>query len=317
MAVPDWSAERGLAHEIDRAAAKWQQGDILEGLSIVRLADADRPLTEAAATAGTGFVAIRERLPRAVIISQTCEVVRPCAVRPMVHIAAVVELTGATRDEARRGWRPQYVAVPWADLPDHFADLERQGTVEKSILLNAVLRGRCADAAGQMEFGSSLGRHRSRFAFPDDLNPTLKPLISRLREKAGKDSPQGRRIDEIREIRARAAPSWDADRLSVELIFLVNENSLPPVPDDMDPSTPLLETIADGDAQRLAERLDTEMDPVVRNLLWQRLVDGWARRAQPTGVLTDVTARAAPISEFSRAEELQSPELDLDHLSPS
>ncbi|MEZ5217516.1 MAG: hypothetical protein R2715_13275 [Ilumatobacteraceae bacterium] len=117
------------------------------------------------------------------------------------------------------------------------------------------------------------------------------------------------------EIRARAALSWDADRLSVELIFLRMENSLPPVPDDMDPSTPL-ETIADGDAQRLAERLDTETDPVVRNLLWQALVDGWARRAQPTGVLTDVIA-AQPYRYPSSAGPKNSNALSLTSITPS
>ena len=150
----------------------------------------------------------------------------------------------------------------------------------------------------------------------DDLTPTLTPLVNRFREKAGKDTPQGRRIDEIIEIRASATPDWSAAKISVELVFLIDRQSLPSQPLAADPPATLLAEIANLDAQRLAELLDdATIDPTRRNALWQRLVDAWSLRAKPTGCVQEVTALAVPPNEFSRLDEISTPELDLEYLS--
>ena len=285
------------------------------GAAVVRYALADRPLTAAAARAGSGPTAIREPLELAVVISQTCEIVRPCDQRPMVHLAAVVRLEGRVLDEAKRGWRPQYVQVPWAG-DDHFADLEVQGSVEKAVLLDASVVAECQDATASMRFADGLARHRSRFAFPDDLAPTLEPLVGRFREKAGKDTPQGRRIDDVVAIRAVATPSWYEAPISVELVFVIESDRLPPQPAGSDPPKELLDEIASKDAHRLAELLDDgAVDPVRRNALWQRLVDAWSARAKPTGSVTEVTAYAVPANELTFDDARRMPEIDLDYLS--
>lgn len=315
MTGEEWVIDTALAGEIDAAAKTWQQGDVFADVAIVRYAYGNLPLTAAAARAGGGPTAIREPLERAALISQTCDVVRNCAQRPLVHIAAVVTLHGASLDEAKRGWRPQYVAIPWAG-DDQFVDLELQGAVEKSVLLNAGRVASCPDSGSAMRFSSGLARHRARFAFPDDLTPTLTPLVNRFREKAGKDTPQGRRIDEIIEIRASATPDWSAAKISVELVFLIDRQSLPSQPLAADPPATLLAEIANLDAQRLAELLDDNtIDPTRRNALWQRLVDAWSLRAKPTGCVQEVTALAVPPNEFSRLDEISTPELDLEYLS--
>ena len=304
-----------LVETVDAQAGTWQQGDVFADVAIVRYANADRPLTVGAARATGGLVAIREPLERATIISQTCEVVRTCVQRPMIHIASVVALEGPVLDEARRGWRPQYVPVPWAG-DDQFADLEMQGSVEKSVLLDSTPIAACPDSDAARQFSSGLARHRSRFAFPDDVAPTLAPLIGRFREKSGKDTPQGRRIDEVVEIRARATPDWYASEVSVELVFLIDPSRPPSQPTNAEPSADLLAEIGALDAQRLAELLDdNSIDPIRRNALWQRLVDAWAHRAKSTGVIHEVTALAVPLNEFTRLDELSTAELDLDYLS--
>jgi hypothetical protein len=310
----EWVAEPGLADEINAKASTWRQGDVFTGLGIVRLADSDRPLTRAAAEAGGGLVAISEQLPHAAVISQTCEVVRPSSERPSIHVAAVVSLEGARLNEARRKWRPQYVAVPW--LGDNkFADLERQGIVEKAVVLAAERVAECPDAEEAMRFAAGLARHRSRFAFPDDLAPTLQPLIRRIRDKSGKPTPQGRRIDEVVEIRARASPDWFADSVSIELLYLVDSRSMPGQPPGEEPSADLLVQVSTLGAQRLAEELEGEPDPMRRNVLWQRLVDTWTEMAKPVGTVREVTAVAIAVNEFTRADDATSAELDLEYLS--
>lgn len=315
MTADAWEVEPALAATVDAAATTWKQGTVFAGAAIVRYALADLPLTAAAARAGSGPAAVREPLDLSVVISQTCEVVRPCVQRPMVHLAAVVRLTGRTLDEAKRKWRPQYVQVPWAG-DDLFADLEVQGIVEKSVLLGANLVAACPDPLAGMRFADGLARHRSRFGFPDDLAPTLEPLVTRFREKAGKDTPQGRRIAEVVAIRATAQPSWNDTPMSVELVFVIEPDRLTPQPSGLDPPQALLDEIAALDAQRLAELLDDrEIDPVRRNALWQRLVDAWSARARPTGNVSEVTAHALPANELTFDEARQMPEIDLDYLS--
>ena len=121
---------------------------------------------------------------------------------------------------------------------------------------------------------------------------------------------------EIIEIRASATPDWSAAKISVELVFLIDRQSLPSQPLAADPPATLLAEIANLDAQRLAELLDdATIDPTRRNALWQRLVDAWSLRAKPTGCVQEVTALAVPLNEFSRLDEISTPELDLEYLS--
>lgn len=117
-------------------------------------------------------------------------------------------------------------------------------------------------------------------------------------------------------MRARATPDWDADEMSVELILLVDPSTMPQQPADEEPPLEMLEQITDLDAQRLAERLDSgELSPGQRIALWQRLGDAWCSRTKPCGCIREVTTIVVPITEFSRADELECPELDLDYLS--
>ncbi|HQZ36068.1 MAG TPA: hypothetical protein PK020_16695 [Ilumatobacteraceae bacterium] len=315
MSNDAWSPDPELVVKVDVAAAQWRQGDIFADTAIVRYAFGDQPLTEQASRLGSGPGAIREKLPLAVVVSQTCEVVRPCVARPMVHLAAVVQLSSPVLEEALKNWRPQYVAVPWAG-DDFFVDLEVQGTVEKSVLLNAAFVSGCPDSGSRLRFAEGLARHRSRFAFPDDMAPTIAPLATRFREKAGKDTPQGRRINELLEIRARAIPDWDADAIAVELFFVVDSARLPPVPPGSEPDPDMLSEIASLEAQRLAELLDDDtIDAVKRNALWQRLADAWGARAKATGSISEVTAQALPTNELTFEAANSMPMLDLDYLS--
>lgn len=314
MPLGEWNIDDELRAEVDSAANTWRQGDVFEETAIVHYALGSHPLTEGAAR-NAGPSAVLHRLDLAVVISQTCEVVRSCVERPLVHVAAVVALSGQELDEALRGWRPRYVHLPWVG-DDRFADLELQGAVEKSVLLHSNLARRCPDTASASKFGMGLGRHRARFAFPDDLAPTLRPLVNRLREKARKSTPQGRRIDEVWEIRVRADPDWDAAQQSIELVFLVDPRSLPPQPVESELPASIHSQIQSLDVQRLAELLDDQaLDAGSRNVTWQRLADAWSSFAKPAGSIVEVSGVAVPINEFTRFDEFTAPQLDLDYLS--
>ena len=53
-----------------------------------------------------------------------------------------------------------------------------------------------------------LGGTRVRPALPDDFSVFVAELEKRLDHKHHKDSPEGRALRQLREIRIQAAPSW-------------------------------------------------------------------------------------------------------------
>ena len=55
----------------------------------------------------------------------------------------------------------------------------------------------------------ALSRKRSRFAFPDDFVAAAEALQRRLVDKHDKETNEGAHLRALREIRVRAAPSWD------------------------------------------------------------------------------------------------------------
>ena len=317
----DWVIDDALAASIDEASRSWKQGTTFRAVPLVRLANVDKPLSRAASSASRNgrrsVTAIRESLEFGVIVTQTCDVVRRCAERPHVHIAAVVELNGQERIEAAKGWRPRYAAAEWLG-PSWFVDLDRQCMVEKAVLVDCTFEGGPRSPQSDQQLARSLGRHRERYPFPDDLAPCVRPLIERLRSKAGKATAQGRRIDEIVEIRVRADPSWDSPRITIELVFLIDPARLPPTSTDEE-SPPLandLSNLPNLDAQRLAELIDkSEATSLGRSMLWQRLVAEWAGTCLAGGIISGIASRAASLAEFTRGEELLTPQLDLDYLS--
>lgn len=317
----EWEVEQALSARVDLATKQWKQGDAFAQVPLVRVADADNPLTGAAHRAHkdgrTGIIALREILEWGAIVTQTCDLVRPCGQRPHVHIAAVVQLRDQELLEAARGWRPRYSPAPWIG-PDWFIDFDRQSMVEKSVLMSCGRGGGPTSPAEERHLARALARHRERHAFPDDVAICLKPVIDRLRSKAGKATPQGRRVDEVVEIRLGADPDWEHSQIDLEVIFVVDQTSLPPVADSDDEATDALGNIGEPDAQRAAEMLErADGSALLRSALWQHLAARWIDSARTTDTIATVTSRAVSVGEFTRLDELAAPQLDLDYLSES
>ena len=317
----EWAIDQTLSARIDAATKDWKQGDAFAQVPLVRIADADNPLTGAAHRAQvagrTGIIALRENLEWGAIVTQTCDLVRPCEQRPHVHVAALVQLHDKDLSEAARGWRPRYCPSPWIGS-DWFIDLDRQCMVEKSVLLRCDRRAGPSSPADERQLARALARHRERHAFRDDVATCLKPVVDKLRSKAGKATPQGRRVDEVVEIRLSADPDWENTHIGLEVIFVVDEMSLPPVTDGDEESADPLGSVGTSDAQRAAELLDaTDNSPLARSALWQHLVAQWADAGRTTDSIVSISSRAVSVAEFTRLEELAAPQLDLDYLSES
>ncbi|MDE0652795.1 MAG: hypothetical protein OXI26_04025 [bacterium] len=231
---------------------------------------------------GDALTCVVSDMPRLAVVSQTCDIVRPCQERPYLLVAPVVTLGERDAGEARRGSRPRFVALPGVGNQD-FVDLDRVMTVEKSIVLTSTpIRG-LPDEASQRRFGAGVARSFSRFAFPDDLSASLRGLVKHIRSKHDRDSLGGRALRIVKEIRVTGSPSWDAAEINAFVSFC---------PATLEEATSLM----------------TEEE-------WDVLVDEWIGRAKPYGVIQSVDGAMIPLDRMRARDYLDSDPLDLDYLS--
>lgn len=281
-------ADANHVAEVDRATEQWCQGDIVDLAVMSWWADGKLPLTEPAEgiteddPGEPGLSTVYAEADGLVIVSQTCDIVRDARTRPFVQLARLVRLPDQAAAEARRGMRPRFVPVPGAGS-DAFCDLDGIVTAEKSVLARSQRRVGLPTDIDRRRFGRAVGRSFSRFAFPDDLHSSLQPMVRRIRERHGRDSPEGRALRALEEIRVTGAPSWSANAIDVFLVFA------PPSASDA------TEVMADEE--------------------WDQIVDEWIARAEPHGVIRSVDGAMIPLDELTAREYIDSDLLDLDHLS--
>jgi hypothetical protein len=153
-------------------------------------------------------------------------------------------------------------------------------TVEKGLLAslaNRRKRGITSEADMQV-FTESLGRKRTRAAFPDDFTAAVGSMRSRILDKHEKCSPEGKFLRTVKEIRVRSMPNWGADEIEVEFLFVFkNQSDIP-----------------------------AEADKFVKDL-----VD----RAEKGGRIVEISGRPVGLDRLSAASYLDGERLDLDHLS--
>jgi hypothetical protein len=182
-------------------------------------------------------------------------------------------------------------------------------------------------------FGRAVGRKFSRFPFPDEVSPWLRPLEELMAKRSGKlNSPEGRLLEQIAELRIEASDDWKGSQYSLVLIMIVEPGVLPSFPDDKLPDFPDSERAwLGGDiydpkrpSSEIAERLEASQQPEVRYWLWMALASAWAARCKPKGreatpevlaAVTGVAGEVVSIDEFPLTRYRKSEQLDLDHLS--
>jgi hypothetical protein len=269
------------ALRIDAAIQEWQQGDAaLDEGWVFHVADPKAALTDAAADgAEAGPLAVPSEVEGLVVVSQTCDVVRTCVRRPFVDVSPLCRPPSAMLNEIRRGQSTRFACLP--GLPDETlaVDLERTMTVEKAILAGWKRTRGCPTDEAARAFARSLARKRARFAFPDQFNKFVKPMQDRLASKHGKNSPEGRALQALREIRVQASPSWSTSA-SIFFWFIRNDD----------------QTEFDG------KGWDHWLDS------WLGLLDSSSAYGVPEGLVTTLQGMTA-------ADYVASDPLDLDHLS--
>ena len=209
---------------IDETLLAWRQGDVSldAGLEFLHLADLSRPhspaslqVADAVADGGEalegGPTPVLDEVRGVVILSQTCDVVRGCRERPFVEVAPLIEMSGQEVEAIRRLRRPAFAHVSATAEAGLVADLDRTMTVEKALVARWSRTPGWEIDEELRDFAVALARKRSRFAFPDDFVSAAQRLQRYLADKHDKKTKEGSHLRMLREIRVRAAPSWDSE----------------------------------------------------------------------------------------------------------
>lgn len=273
--------EAGRAR-VNEALSHWQQGDCVLGEHwFLFRSDVAGPLTSAGAQAAEEGADIVEVETRGfMVVSQTCDIVRDCERRAFVQVSPLVEVEPAVLREVESGRRPMYAVVPALVDEGLVADLDQVMTVAKSVAAGWRRVPGCETDGEVRRLRQGLVRQRGRVAFPDDFAEFMEPLSKRLSSKHDKNSPEGRALRALREIRIRAAPSWEAAEVELLIWFI-----------------------------RDADDEDFEGDD------WTEFLDQWLARIPVNGRFVEVEGSVLTLEDLTALEYVESDPLDLDHLS--
>ncbi|MDE0135721.1 MAG: hypothetical protein OXM54_12865 [Acidimicrobiaceae bacterium] len=280
-----FAADVELVNRVNAVTLDWRQGDVpqLTVPSLAWFATSTMPLTPTSARMpGNDFGAVVAKAKHVVIVTQTCDIVRDCREYAHITLAGVVTLTGNMVQEASRGRRPRYVALP--DLgSDCFADTSLLVSAEKSILLGTDRISAVESDASRRRFAEGIGRAFERSALPDDLVVALNGLTQRIKQKYGKHSKEGRALRLLEDIRIRGFPSWTADEIDVRVLFC------PPT--------------------------QHEADDCMAPEEWDDMIKEWIARATPHGVIRSIQGDWLPFDMMTARDYLDTDCLDLEYLS--
>ena len=211
-----------MAEHDDQAATKrlseWRQGDFALGVGSFLFGD----LPEEGDQEGIGAFFDDVDPAGFVVVSQTCDIVSDPSKFGFVAVCPLVQVDGARIKDIARGRAPRLGFVEHA--PDGFvADLARPMTLSKQLLASWERCKGFSDPNQALEFSRSLERAFGRFAFPDAFNECIRPLLAKVTSKYGKpDSPLGKALRSLSELRVRPSNDWEAGDIRVQF-FLIFE----------------------------------------------------------------------------------------------
>ena len=112
-------------------------------------------------------------------------------------------------EEIRRLKRPAFAYVSTTAGERLVADLEHTMTVEKALVVGWTCTPGWETDDELRDFARALARKRSRFAFPDDFVAAARNHQAHMNVRHNRQTDEGAHLRALREIRVRAAPSWD------------------------------------------------------------------------------------------------------------
>ncbi len=275
---------------VDTQLKFWRQGDVSldTGLEFMHIADLSLPHSPASLDASLTdndklqtrtIVPVFEEVVGFVLLTQTCDIVRPCRDRPFVEVAPLVKEKKNFVEEVNRLKRPAFAYIPTIAKFNYVADLDRVMTVEKAVVANWTRTPGWSTDAENREFARAIARKHSRFAFPDDFVRYANRFMRRIIKKHNRNSVEGEHLRALREIRVQAVPSWNEDNVALMIWFIKNSTS-------------------------------TE-----KNFNWPLQIEQWTRQFDKSGRFRIDSAVACNLYDITAFDYVESDVLDLDSLS--
>jgi hypothetical protein len=301
------------------------QGEVL-GVAdaCVVLADASAPLSAEAADiavsagTGSGLIVVPHAVDDVVLLTQTCDLQFTTPAEHRCLVAAVMHVPEKFAYEALRGRRLGFAGLPWVGLTA-VADLSRVTTVERSVLVGAVSRGRPRTLREQLHFAETISRYLTRPALPDPVNEVLAPFVRRIAEKHGRESAEGRCAHKVSELRVEATPDIDYEEPALNVLMILGEDDLPCLPEGSQVDDDRINSLIGAGRTAAAEAVHQAGDPVAKREAWMALAECWIKPAVEFVPAIDgvgsVEITVLNGEEFSYARSLSAPILDLRYLS--
>jgi len=312
---------------LQRAAvvSSFLQGEVLGAAdACVVLAEASAPLSLEAATvaasadADSGLIVVPHVIDDVVLLTQTCDLQSTTPNEHRCLVAPVVHMTEQFAYEALRGRRPGFAGLPWIDLTA-VADLSRITTVERSVLVGAISRGRPRTLQERLHFAETISRYLTRPALPDPINEVLSPFVKRIAEKHDRESAEGRCAHKVAELRVEATPDIDHEEPALNVLMILDEDELPRLPPGVQVDDQRIDSLVAAGRIPAAEAVDKAADPVTKREAWMALAECWIQPAADLVPTVDgvgsVEISVMNGDELSYARSLNAPILDLRYLT--
>ena len=300
-----------------------RQGDVLVLSHHVWIAHGDLPTTAYARDhAARGKVSnLSEVAPNGVaVLTPTCDFVpRPGRDRPYVAVAPLVDLGEPESSAARRGRHLRYVHLPSYKNGRYFADLDRISTIETGVLLTCLRSVGLATDRERSDFARALARKFRRFAFPDDLQMSMKRWRDHVVSRHNKpNSPEGILYQSAVDVRVSVHGGWCDDNIAVTVRVLFPPGFLPTPDPNMEAMVGTVERVNAMAAPEIAQKLSEGVaDSQAGTIMCGRLQKLWADRCEPTGSIQSIEFELLGTDDMTVDIYLATQSFDLEFLSPN
>lgn len=301
------------------------QGEVMGAVdACVVLAEASAPLSAEAADivasegTDTGLIVVPHAVDDVVLLTQTCDLQFTTAGEHRCLVAPVMHVSEQVAHEALRGRRPGLAGLPWVDSTA-VADLSRITTVERSVLVGTVSRGRPRTPVERFHFAETIGRYLMRPALPDPVNVVLSPFVKRIAEKHDRESAEGRCAHKVSELRVEATPDIDDPQPGLNVLMILDEDELPRLPERAQVDDHRIDTLINAGCTLVADAVEKAGDPITKREAWMALAECWIKPAADLVPSIDgvgsVEITVMNGEELSYARSLSAPILDLRYLT--
>lgn len=302
---------------------KFIQGEIFDlPDACVVLADPAWPLSDGAASIMAeqdgAMVVVPEPTDEVVLITQTCDLQITDANNRLCQVGPVMDVGETFANEAQRGHRPGFAALPWYSL-GKVADLSRITSLERSLLVGKKSLSRPRTASERLHFAETVSRHFTRIALPDPISDVVNRFLRRIRDKHDKNSYEGKCISLIANLRIEANPNLDSESPDLKILVILEASDLPPIPENEDLDDNHIDQLKSLDHEEIAKALFHTTDPKSQREAWTALAERWIESAVDLAEITNgvgsLEIEVLSGDDLSFTRQRNAPELDLAYLS--